>query len=164
MQRCGASRTEAIWGAARSRRATSFTTVPSFVDTNILVYAEDRDAGRKRDVARELLVRLWNDEDGVVSVQVLQELYVTLTRKLRHPMSPARAADIVNEYLTWKVIDNDGDLLVAAMALQQRASLSLWDALVVEAATAARCDLLYSEDLNPRQRFGSVEIVNPFQR
>jgi hypothetical protein len=63
-----------------------------------------------------------------------------------------------------RLIDNDGDLLVAAMALQQRASLALWDALIVEAATAARCDLLYSEDFNPRPRFGSVEIVNPFQR
>jgi predicted nucleic acid-binding protein len=138
--------------------------VPSFVNTNILVYAEDSAAGRKRDVARDLVVRLWNDGSGVVSVQVLQELYVTLTRKLRHPLSPARAAEIVNQYLTWKVVDSDGDLLVAAMALHQRASVSLWDALVVEAATAARCDRLYSEDFNPRQRFGPVEIVNPFQR
>ena len=62
------------------------------------------------------------------------------------------------------MIDNDGDLLVAAMTLQLRASVSFWDALVVEAAVAARCDLLYSEDLNPRQRFGSVEVVNPFAR
>jgi predicted nucleic acid-binding protein len=138
--------------------------VPSFVDTNILVYAEDRAAGRKRDIARDLLVRLWNDESGVVSVQVLQELYVTLTRKLRHPLSPARASEIVNQYLTWQVVDNDGDLLIAAMALQQRASLSLWDALVVEAAASAGCERLYSEDLNPRQRFGSVEVVNPFLR
>ena len=138
--------------------------MPSFVDTNILVYAEDRDAGRKRDVARDLLVELWNDEGGVVSVQVLQELYVTLTRKLRRPLTPARASEIVREYLTWKVIDNDGDLLIAAMGLQQRASISFWDALVVEAAVLARCDRLYSEDLNPRQRFGSIEVINPFSR
>ncbi|HEY6478361.1 MAG TPA: PIN domain-containing protein [Polyangia bacterium] len=138
--------------------------MPSFVDTNILVYAEDRDAGRKRDHARDLLVALWKDESGVVSVQVLQELYVTLTRKLRHPLSPARASEIVNEYLTWNVVDNDGDLLVAAMALQQRSSISFWDALIVEAAASAHCDRLYSEDLNPRQRFGSVEVINPFVR
>jgi predicted nucleic acid-binding protein len=138
--------------------------VPSFVDTNILVHAEDRDAGRKREVARDLLVELWNSEGGVVSVQVLQELYVTLTRKLRRPLAPARASEIVREYLTWKIVDNDGDLLVAAIDLQQRASISFWDALVVEAAVAARCDRLYSEDLNPRQRFGSVEVINPFLR
>ena len=100
----------------------------------------------------------------MVSVQVLQELYVTLTRKLRHPLSPARASEIVREYLTWHVVDNDGELLVAAMALQQRASVSFWDALVIEAAASARCDRLYSEDLNARQRFGSVEVVNPFAR
>jgi predicted nucleic acid-binding protein len=107
---------------------------------------------------------LWNDRTGVLSVQVLQELYVTLTRKLRRPMPPARAAEIVREYRAWRVIDNDGELLVAAMTLQQKASISFWDALVVEAAAVAGCDRLYSEDLNPRQRFGSVEIVNPFAR
>jgi predicted nucleic acid-binding protein len=95
-------------------------------------------------------------------VQVLQELYVTLIRKVRRPLAPARAAEIVREYLTWRVVDNDGDLLVAAMGLQQRATLSFWDALVVEAASAAGCERLYSEDLNPRQRFGAVEVVNPF--
>jgi len=139
-------------------------TVPSFVDTNVLVYAEDRDAGHKHQTARDLVLGLWNDRTGVLSVQVLQELYVTLTRKLRRPLAPARAAEIVREYLTWRVIENDGELLVAAMTLQQRASLSFWDALVVEAAAVGGCDRLYSEDLNARQRFGSVEIVNPFVR
>jgi predicted nucleic acid-binding protein len=138
--------------------------VPSFVDTNVLVYAEDRDAGHKHDVARELVVGLWNDRTGVLSVQILQELYVTLTRKLRRPIPPARAAEIVREYLAWKVIDNDGELLIAAMTLQQKASISFWDALVVEAAAVGGCDRLYSADLNPRQRFGAVEIVNPFAR
>ena len=105
------------------------TTVPSFVDTNVLVYAEDRDAGHKHDIARDLVIGLWNDRTGVLSVQVLQELYVTLTRKLRRPMPPARAAEIVREYLAWRVIDNDGELLVAAMtSSRRRASRSgtLW--------------------------------------
>ena len=140
------------------------TTVPSFVDTNVLVYAEDRDARHKHETARDLVISLWNDRTGVLSVQVLQELYVTLTRKLRRPIPSARAAEIVREYLAWRVIDNDGELLVAAMTLQQKGSISFWDALVVEAAAAGGCDRLYSEDLNPRQRFGSVEIVNPFAR
>jgi predicted nucleic acid-binding protein len=64
--------------------------------------------------------------------------------------------------LAWRVVDNDADLLVAAMALQQKGSLSFWDALVVEAASAGGCARLYTEDLNPGQRFGSVEIFNPF--
>jgi predicted nucleic acid-binding protein len=138
--------------------------VPSFVDTNVLVYAEDRDAGRKHQIARDLIVELWQSRAGVLSIQVLQELYVTLTRKVRRPLAPARAADVVREYLAWRIVDNDGDLLVAAMALQYKGSISFWDALVVEAASAAGCDRLYSEDLNPGQRFGAVEIVNPFVR
>jgi predicted nucleic acid-binding protein len=150
--------------AARFPPATRSTTVPSFVDTNVLVYAEDRDAGRKHEIARDLVIGLWNDRSGVLSVQVLQELYVTLTRKVRRLLAPARAAEIVREYLAWRIVDNDGDRLVAGMALQQKADVSFWDALIVEAALAARCDRLYSEDLNAGQRFSDMEIVNPFVR
>ncbi|HMC95019.1 MAG TPA: PIN domain-containing protein, partial [Polyangia bacterium] len=148
------------WAAARHPPATSFTIVPSFVDTNVLVYAEDRDAGRKHEIARDLIVDLWRSREGVLSVQVLQELYVTLTRKVRRPLPPARAAEVVREYLAWRIVDNDGDLLIAAMVLQQKGRISLWDALVVEAAGAAGCERLYSEDLNSGQRFGALKIVN----
>ena len=68
----------------------SSTTVPSFVDTNILVYAEDRDAKTKHDVARDLVLGLWNDRQGVLSIQILQEFYVTVTRKLKKPCAPRR--------------------------------------------------------------------------
>jgi len=138
--------------------------VPSFVDTNVLVYAEDRDAGRKHEAARELVLQLWADRSGVVSVQVLQELYVTLTRKVRKTLSPAKALEIVREYLTWRVVDNTGPLLLDAIAVQQKAGLSFWDASIVQAAIAAGCGRLYSEDLNAGQRFGTLEIVNPFVR
>jgi len=138
--------------------------VPSFVDTNVLVYAEDRDAKTKHDVARDLVLQLWNAREGVLSVQVLQEFYVNATRKLKKPMTAARALDIVQEYLAWTVIENTGRLLVDAVRLQQKAQLSLWDALVVQAAIDAGCDRLYSEDLNAGQRFGPVLIVNPFSK
>ncbi len=138
--------------------------MPSFVDTNVLVYAEDRDAERKHEIARDLVVGLWNRRDGVVSVQVLQEFYVTVTRKLRRTMSPAKALEIVDGYLRWQTVDNTGSLLVAAIELQQKAKLSFWDALVVQAAIEAGCDRLYSEDLNHGQRFGSLTVANPFSR
>jgi predicted nucleic acid-binding protein len=141
----------------------SSTTVPSFVDTNILVYAEDRDSKIKHEVARDLVVRLWDDRTGVLSIQVLQELYVTVTRKLKKPLSSAKALEVVEEYLTWNVIENTGKLLTAAIALQQKAQLSFWDAMVVQAAIEGGCDTLYSEDLNAGQRFGSLVIVNPFK-
>jgi predicted nucleic acid-binding protein len=137
--------------------------VPSFVDTNILVYAEDRDTRAKHEVARDLVVELWTQRSGVLSVQVLQELYVTLTRKLKKPLSPARASEIVDEYLTWTVVESTGRLLRSAIDLQQKAQLSFWDAMVVQAAIESGCDTLYSEDLNAGQRFGSLVVVNPFR-
>jgi predicted nucleic acid-binding protein len=136
--------------------------VRSFVDANILVYAEDRDAKDKRDIARELLLGLWNDRQGVLSVQVLQEFYVTVTRKLKKPLRSPVASDIVREYLTWTVVEYTGALLLGAIELQAAAQLSFWDAMVVQAAKEARCERLYTEDLNPGQRFGSVVVVNPF--
>jgi predicted nucleic acid-binding protein len=136
--------------------------VPSFVDTNILVYAEDRDAKAKHEAARDLVLELWSRRSGVLSVQVLQELYVTVTRKLRKPLSTARALEIVDEYLTWTMVENTGRLLKSAIELQQKAQLSFWDAMVVQAAIESGCERLYSEDLNAGQRFGTLVVVNPF--
>jgi predicted nucleic acid-binding protein len=136
--------------------------VPSFVDTNILIYAEDRDAKAKHERARDLLIELWDARDGVVSVQVLQEFYVNVTRKLKRPLGSNKALEIVEEYLTWTVVENTGHLLTAAIRLQSKAQLSFWDAMVVQAAIEAGCERLYTEDLNHGQRFGSVTIVNPF--
>lgn len=138
--------------------------MPSFVDTNILVYAEDRDAGRRHEVARDLVLDLWNSREGVLSVQVLQEFYVTVTRKLKKPLSAEKAAEIVEEYLTWTVVENTKPLLRAALALQDKAQLSFWDAMVVQAALDARCEQLLTEDLNAGQRFGGLTVVNPFRK
>jgi predicted nucleic acid-binding protein len=138
--------------------------VPSFVDTNILVYAEDADAGQKHRKARDLVVELWNSGGGVVSVQVLQEFYVTVTRKLRRPLAASKASEIIRQYLTWTVVNNTGALLTAALDLQQKARLSFWDALIVQAAIDSGCDQLFSEDLNDGQRFDSVVVVNPLGR
>lgn len=136
--------------------------MPSFVDTNILVYAEDRNAKAKHAVARDLIVRLWDDRDGVLSVQVLQEFYVNVTRKLKKPLTSPKALEIVHEYLTWTVVENTGRLLTSAIELQQKHQLSFWDAMVIQAAIEGGCDKLYSEDMNAGQKFGSLVIVNPF--
>jgi predicted nucleic acid-binding protein len=138
--------------------------VPSFVDTNILVYAEDRNAKARYETARDLVIELWEKREGVVSIQVLQEFYVTATRKLKKPLSAAKAREIVHEYLTWTVVENTGRLLTAALELHQSAQLSFWDAMVVQAAVEAGCDTLYSEEFNTGQRFGSLVVVNPFKQ
>ena len=136
--------------------------MPSFVDTNILIYAEDRDAKGKHQVARDLVIELWNSRDGVLSVQVLQEFFVNVTRKLAKPLSSSKARAIVEEYLTWRVLENTGRMLLDAIELQKKAQLSFWDALIVQAALDGGCERLYSEDLNAGQRFGALVIVNPF--
>ncbi len=143
---------------------TNCTIVPSFVDTNILIYAEDRDSPGKHQVARALIIDLWDKREGVLSVQVLQEFYVTATKKLKRPLTGAKAKQIIEEYLTWTVVENTGHMLLDAIDLQRKAQLSFWDSLIVQAAVQANCDRLYSEDMSSGQRFGSVTIVNPFQR
>lgn len=145
------------------RPERTFTIVPSFVDTNILLYAEDRDAKGKHALARDLILQLWDGRDGVVSVQVLQEFYFNATRKLKKPLTNLKALQIVEEYMTWSVVENTSALLTSAIRLQTKAQLSFWDAMVVQAAIEAGCERLYSEDLNDGQRFGSLVIVNPLK-
>jgi predicted nucleic acid-binding protein len=136
--------------------------VPAFVDTNILVYAEDRDAGSKHTIARDLLKDLWHSGEGVLSIQVLQEFFVNVTRKVPRPLPLDDALAIVEQYLTWRVVDNTGDLLLGGIRLASTLKVSFWDALMIHAARVARCDRLWTEDLNHGQRIGDLVIVNPF--
>ena len=138
-------------------------TDPVFVDTNILVVAEDVRAGVKHSVARDLLLQLWQERSGIVSIQVLQEFYVTVTQKLKKPLAHAAAERIIDEYLTWRTVSNTPDLLRSALRNKERYSLSFWDASVVAAAQAAGCKILYSEDLGDGHTYDSVKVVNPFR-
>jgi predicted nucleic acid-binding protein len=136
--------------------ATSFTIVPAFVDSNILVYAEDLDAGSKHEIARDLVADLWRSGEGVLSIQVLQEFFVNVTRKIPRPLKPAATLAIVEQYLTWRVVENTGDLLLAGIRLSSTLKISFWDALIVQAARMERCDRLWTEDLNHGQRVGDL--------
>lgn len=133
----------------------------AFVDTNILVYAHDRAAGVKHEAARTLIERLWQERSGVVSTQVLQELYVTLRRKTRSALSPAEARQLLVDYLRWEVVVNTAESILEAIEIEERFGLSFWDALVVHAATASGVETLYSEDLSHGQKYGSVRVRNP---
>ena len=136
--------------------------MPTFVDSNILVYAEDRDAGSKHAIARDLVTELWHSGEGVLSIQVLQEFFVNVTRKVLRPLSSDKALGIVEQYLTWRVVENTGDLLLAGIRLASTLKVSFWDALVIQAARIERCERLWTEDLNHGQRVGELTIVNPF--
>lgn len=136
----------------------------AFVDTNVLVYAHERGAGAKHEAARALVERLWQDRSGIVSTQVLQELYVNVRRVARNPLSGLEATQLVEDYLSWEVVVNDAGSILEAIKLEARHALSFWDALIVQAAIAGRADVLYTEDLNPGERYGEVRVVDPFAR
>lgn len=133
-----------------------------FVDTNVLVYAHDSSAGPKHDRAASLVEDLWESGDGVISTQVLQELCVSLQRKVASPRTTEEIGNLIRDYLSWSVIINTPDAIIDALATQQRYQLSFWDALIVCAAESSGASLLYSEDLSDGQTYGSVQVVNPF--
>ena len=131
-----------------------------FFDTNVLVYCTSSAAPAKQAAARALVARSSAAGSAVVSTQVLIELFHTLSRKQRVP--PAAAQALTEAYAVWRVIDSVADGVRAAMSLSVQHQLSIWDAMVIEAAQRGGAQVLYSEDLSHGQRFGSVTVVNPF--
>ena len=133
-----------------------------FLDTNILVYAYDVSSGNKHDIARNIVADLWNLRTGVLSIQVLQELFVNVTKKIPKPLDIKTTRDIVRDFLLWEVIDNDGELMLAAMDLQMKHHYTFWDSLIVTAAIKSGASILLTEDLNNGQIIEGVMIKNPF--
>jgi predicted nucleic acid-binding protein len=133
-----------------------------FVDANILVYALDSSAGPKHDLARGLVERLWDSDTGCLSIQVLQEFFVTVTRKIPQPLPINEAAERIREFATWALFTPKADDVLSAIALHQQADLSFWDALIVQAASELGCDVLWTEDLHHSQVVRGVRISNPF--
>ena len=133
-----------------------------FVDTNILVYGHDIDAGEKHRIAQGLLLELWNSRAGVLSVQVLQEFYVTVTRKLVHPLSAKEARNLIRNYLTWHIEINDSLSVLNASRIEENYKVSFWDALIVAAASKANVSKILTEDLKSGQVIEGILIENPF--
>lgn len=134
-----------------------------FVDTNVLVYAFDPSAKPKQVIASQLLQRLSKNGNGCLSVQVLQEFFVTVTRKVSVPLSVDQASDLVRDFSTWKVFAPISEDLLAGIAIHKQARISFWDAMVVHAASELGCDLLWTEDLKADEVLRSVRVCNPFQ-
>ena len=133
-----------------------------FVDTNVLIYAHDLDAGSKHDRAAAILSDLWENENGIVSVQVLQEFYVNVTRKISDPLTPALARGVIRNYLAWQIAPNDPSTVLSASEIAERNHISFWDALIVASASNAGADRILSEDLNHGRIIEGVVIENPF--
>ena len=133
-----------------------------FVDTNVLIYAHDLDAGLKHNRAVSIVSDLWEKENGILSVQVLQEFYVNVTRKISRPLTPASARGLIQNYLAWHVETNEPSTVLLASEIGERNLLSFWDALIVASASKAGADRILSEDLNHGQVIEGILIENPF--
>src|ERR1700727_2735471 len=98
-----------------------------FVDTNILIYAHDRSAGPKHDLARQLIERLWASGEGVLSTQVLQELCINLRRKVARPMPIEEIRELIHDYLSWEIMVNTPQAVIQALQIEVRYKKSFWD-------------------------------------
>lgn len=135
----------------------------TFVDTNVLIYAHDVDAGRKHEIAKDLLRTLWVERAGMLSTQVLQEFYVNATRKIRTPLTKPEARSVVDTYAPWCVEGVTTSDLAAAFQIEDQARLGFWDALIVAVAARAGARRVVSEDLNNGQSIAGMSIHNPFE-
>jgi predicted nucleic acid-binding protein len=133
-----------------------------FVDTNVLVYAHDLDAGDRHSVASQVVAALWGSRSAVISTQVLQEFYVNATRKIPSPLPRAVARQIVRTYATWQT-ESVGPLEIqAASELEEHYRLSFWDALIVAAAVKGGASRILTEHMSPGRVISGVRIESPF--
>ena len=134
----------------------------AFFDTNVLVYMFDADAPDKQKKARSLFKTHTEAGDILLSTQVLQEFYVTVTRKLARPHSAEQAAGTMAALAELPGVSIDNQLVLAAVRRSQASKLSFWDSLIVESALHGGSDVLYSEDMQHGQKLGNLRIENPF--
>ena len=136
-------------------------TARTFVDSNIILYAVDRHDPSRRQKARSLLKELIRTGKGVVSTQVAQEFYVIATKKLKvDPLAAKRVVDLLGRL---DMVTVDLELILSAIDCSILSRISFWDGLIVAAARASGCRVLFSEDLSHSQLINGVRIVDPFR-
>lgn len=134
----------------------------NFFDTNVLLYMYDDDEPQKKEKAIDVFERAAEDDQAILSTQVLQEFYVNATRRLARPLSPERAAARVRDFARLPLVRVHEVLILAAIERSRNMSFSFWDALIIEAAVSAGADLLLTEDLQHGQRIEGLTVVDPF--
>ena len=130
-----------------------------FLDANVLVYAQDAGAADKQRKSREIIQRLAESADGVISTQVMQEFYVAATRKIGVP--PLAAKGVLKTFAVFETVQVTTALIQEAIDCSILNQLSFWDSLILAAAASAGCAMVYSEDLNPGQAILGVKVQNP---
>jgi predicted nucleic acid-binding protein len=134
-----------------------------FVDTNVLLSARDASETVKQPLAAARLDDLWVNRNGRISVQVLNEYFVNVTRKLDPGLSPEEAWEDIESLAVWNPLPIDMPLLARAFAAQCRYQLSWWDAMIVAAAEATGCTRILSEDLSDQASYFGIQVENPFK-
>ena len=134
-----------------------------FVDTKVLISAEDGAEADKQHSALDWIERLWRARSGRLSTQVLNEFYVNVTRKLKPAMQQGDARARVRRYAAgWNPWQIDHATVETAWAMEARHGLQYWDCLVLAAAQHSGCTLVLSEDMQHEGRYGAVQVINPF--
>ena len=134
-----------------------------FVDTKVLISAEDGAEADKQHSALDWIERLWRARSGRLSTQVLNEFYVNVTRKLKPAMPQGDARARVRRYAAgWNPWQIDHATVETAWAMEARHGLQYWDCLVLAAAQHSGCTLVLSEDMQHEGRYGAVQVINPF--
>ena len=133
-----------------------------FLDSNILLYAYDRDQPQKQALAQTLLISGIENETSVVSAQVLSEFFTVATRRIPAPLSVDQAEEIINLVGSLPVVELDFLLVRRAISTHRQYRISYWDSLIVAAAERARCSRIISEDMNTGQSYHGIVAVNPF--
>jgi len=131
-----------------------------FVDTDIFVYAHEGGAGSKHRTAVELLERLFEDQNGAISIQVLTEFYAVATRKLG--MAGREAEEVIADLGSWTIHRPAHADVLRACQIHRQHKVSWWDALIINSALELGCGVLWSEDLAGARRYGAMTIRNPF--
>lgn len=134
-----------------------------FIDTNVLIYAHDVDAPAKNEIARKILRELWSERSGALSVQVLQEFYVNVTRKIPSPLSRDSARTVVETYMTWCSETTPAEIS-SAFRIEDESRIGFWDALIISAAVKSGATRILSEDLNAGRRIAGILVENPFEK
>lgn len=131
-----------------------------FIDTNVLAYAFDHHDQARRRTAKHVLRELATARSGVVSTQVMQELFSVLTRKLA--LDPMIARRAIAGAANYEIVTLTAGMVLEAIDCAALEHLSIWDALVTVAAATARCEEVLTSDLNAGQVIRGVRVVNPF--
>ena len=133
----------------------------SFFDANVLVYVDDKGAPAKQKRAVDLVAEYRRARTAVVSREVLQEYFVTVTRKLG--VNPSIARRKVELLVEFDVVAPEVPDILAAIDLHRLHGFSFWDAMVLRAAKQAGCGVLFSEDMQAAREIDGVRILNPFR-